>query len=30
MTEITSKNVVDLIEDIFLRRGAESDRKSVV
>jgi putative nucleotidyltransferase with HDIG domain len=24
MTEITSKNVVDLIEDIFLRRGAES------
>ena len=24
MSEITSKNVVDLIEDIFLRRGAES------
>ena len=24
MTEITSQNVVDLIEDIFLRRGAES------
>ena len=24
MTEITSKNVVELIEDIFLRRGAES------
>ena len=24
MTKITSKNIVDLIEDIFLRRGAES------
>ena len=24
MTKINSKNIVDLIEDIFLRRGAES------
>ena len=24
MTNVTSKNIVDLIEDIFLRRGAES------